>query len=79
MADHIKYAIHKMKPADHHHHRALGRFTLAFDNLTKDEAAEYLLLLMKHQQARDPVPNLTTEEHAEIDGMVATRLMQNAV
>lgn len=63
----IKYAIHKSSTS--------GLFLLGFDNLTKAEAAEYLLLLARQQDARaEPVVDdgkafATTEEVAAALGV----------
>lgn len=48
-SDVIKYAIHKTNPKVG---EAANRFKLGFDNLTKDEAADFLMVLAKMQNAR---------------------------
>ena len=47
--DTIKYAIHKTNPKTG---ETANRFKLGFDNLTKDEAADLLMVLAKMQTAR---------------------------
>ena len=68
----------KRDPALWRTNPATGRYTLAFDNLTKDEAGEMLMLLMRFQNARDPVPGIDPATGATIDAMVTERTINAA-
>lgn len=61
MADEIAYAIHKHRTDDRW--PGLRRFTVAFDNLTRAEATDALLMLDRWQKARDDQQRRAVDWH----------------